>query len=227
MTMEPVSLEVRVGLAVAKMAARETHKQGMEELLLLLERDVASEADLALLLRALHTELHASGAWPQQARVELASLYGLLGEMFGASLGAAHVPRMVGALTGRLQVDSDSKVVAAVAEALGTLCAQVAKPWTATPCANPFGRAALLEVFIAPLFKLMREPHALSQAGAARALVDVIRSFPDSAMLDGAFAKIAIPLVAMFEQRDFAGRPHGAYGVRFVFPPPSLTAYSA
>lgn len=153
----------------------------------------------------------------QQARVELASLYGLLGEMYGSSLGAANVPRMVAVLCERLAVDGDSKVCQAVSDALATLCAECTAA-NAAPCAAPFESKALLEVFAAPLFKLMREPHRLSQAGAARAIVEVVRRFPDAAQLDAAFAKLATPLVKFFEQRDFGGRLHGAAtcGARFA-----------
>ena len=203
------SLELRVAECVAKIAARATHKQGMEEMLLLLEDDVGDDAQVAQVVRALARELHTSGDHPQAARAELVSLLGLLGEMFGPALGASSVTRAVAALLERLRVDGDSTVAQAVADALATLCAEVGAPSSAgAACDEPFERAALLDTFVAPLFRLMREPHATAQAGAARALVAVLQRFPDAAALEGAFAKIAVPLVKLYEQRDFGSRLH-------------------
>lgn len=85
--------------------------------------------------------------------------------------------------------------------------AECIKPNSAA-CATPFDRGALLDVFVAPLFKMMRDPHPYSQGGASRALLEVVTRFPDAHLLDGAFVKMALPLLKFFDQRGFAGRPH-------------------
>lgn len=123
--MDGRAMELRVNECVKKLSARETHKQGVAELLEVIEHHVVDEASLLHMLRALSMEMAQSLDYPQSARVELVSLYGLLGEMFGASLGAANVPRMVHVLCDRLKVDNDVKVVQAIAEAMATICAGV------------------------------------------------------------------------------------------------------
>lgn len=183
----------------------------MDEITAIFAEDIQTEDELALFLKCLAREVLGSGNFSQQARMELVQLYGLAASVFGGALLAPHMVKIVGVLCDRLKGESDRKVVDAVADCLGVLCEEYCEekmPFGDKTPKKPLMTARdAMDVFVVPLFRLMRDPNHQAQLGGSAALIRVLESFPDASLLRQNTSKIATPLLKWFTQhRDFGGR---------------------
>ncbi len=205
-----MKLSDKVYAALGKLYVRETFGVGVDEVTTIFAEDVLCEEDMAVFVTCLTRELASSAQRSLQARMELASLVGLTGGLFGGPLLGRHVPTLVATLLERLRGEADRQAQEALCEALATLAAELRhakQPFgDKTPQKAPVSGKEAMETVVVPLFRTMRQLDGQAQRAGAQALKAVLGAFGDEAELRQHETHICTPLLQFFGKKDFAAR---------------------